>query len=160
MCKGPLRSRAYIIVSKPILYLVTRLLINSFFISVFSLCSFSQDYEFEENNIRGLRSELTSVMERTRQGDVKQFQLEHSITRMEEELSSKTTQIVELNERLSDKVALVTSLESKLTNRNNKIVALQTQLDDKQQEYEDMEKEVGDILHGKLSGGERRKKVF
>lgn len=109
---------------------------------VFPSHFFATDFEFEENNIKGLRSELTSVMERTRQGDAKQLQLEQSITRMEEELSNKTSEIVELNERLSDKTALITSLENKLTNRNNKMVTLQAEMDQNNQQYEEIQKEV------------------
>ena len=105
--------------------------------------SFCSDCEVEGVNIKGLRSELTTVVERSRMGDLRQLELEHSITRMQEELSSKTARIIELDERVSDRTSLVDTLETKLKNRNEKITELQKRVEKKEEDHREMEKEVG-----------------
>ena len=86
------------------------------------------DLSFESCNLHSLRLELASLVEKTRLTDKKQSELEQTITRLEEENSQKTAQIIELNERCSDKLSLISSLESKLNTRNNKVVELQNEL--------------------------------
>lgn len=56
--------------------------------------------------------------------DRKQLELEQQITGLEEELSNKTSIIVELNERICDKVTLNTALENKINMKNNDIMEL------------------------------------
>ena len=89
-----------------------------------------------------MRSELCSVIEHSRVGDKKQTELEQTITRFEEEVSNKTSYIIELNERLSDKVLMITSLESKLTQRNNKLVRLQHEIETIAQKNDEVSHEV------------------
>ena len=104
------------------------------------------DFGYESSSLHGLRSELFSVVERSRITDKKQVELEHSITRLEEELSGKTAQIVELNERIADKTSLVTILENKMTQRNNRVIELQKEIERNAEEYEQIESEVTNYL--------------
>ena len=110
------------------------------------------DCDIENVNIKGLRSELTSVVERSRKGDLKQMELEHTITRLQEEISSKTAQLVELNDRLNDKAHLVESLERKLDQKNGKLLEYQKELSKKDEHYEELESQVAfDFIHDSFS---------
>jgi len=82
------------------------------------------DLTFENCHLSSLRSELSTVMDKTRITDRKQLELEQQITGLEEELSHKTSTIVELNERICDKVTLNTALENKINMKNNDIMEL------------------------------------
>lgn len=93
------------------------------------------DLSFESCSLHSLRLELASLIEKTRLTDKKQSELEKTISRLEEENSQKTAQIIELNERCSDKLSLISSLESKLNMRNNKVVELQNELTLKETEF-------------------------
>eukprot|EP00111_Clytia_hemisphaerica_P017836 TCONS_00052733-protein len=103
---------------------------------------FKSDCDIENVNIKGLRSELTSVVERSRKGDIKQMELEHTITRLQEDISSKTRQLVELNDRLNDKTHLVQSLEMKLDQKNGKLLEYQKELTNKDEHYEELEHQL------------------
>ena len=100
------------------------------------------DFEYEGSTLHGLRSELYSVVERSRLNDKKQVELEQSMTRMEEELSGKTVQIVELNDRIADKMSLVTLLENKLLKRNDRVIELQKEIEIITGDQEEVELEV------------------
>ena len=68
-------------------------------------------------------------------------QLEQEITKLEEDLSGKKCQIVEMNERLADKVSLVTTLEGKLSQRNRKLVEMQHELESSIEKNDKVRKE-------------------
>ena len=92
--------------------------------------------------MKGLRSELSSVIERSRKGDIKQLELEHTITRLQEDVSCKTTQLLELNERLNDKTHLVENLQLKYEQKDSKLSAYHKELSTKERRYEQMEEQV------------------
>ena len=89
-----------------------------------------------------LRSELSTVIERSRMSDRKQQELERIITRLEDEASRYSTQIMELEERLTDKMAQNATLEGKVSQRNSKISELQIDIEKKIDEINNLEHEV------------------
>lgn len=109
---------------------------------------FPIDFDLEGSGLKGLRSELSSVIEHSRKGDIKQLELEHTITRLQEEISVKTTQLLELGERLDNKTQLSENLKSKLEQKNLKLMAQQKELTKKDQTYEKMEEEVNTLISG------------
>ena len=96
----------------------------------------------EGSGLKGLRSELSSVIERSRKGDIKQLELEHTITRLQEDVSSKTTQLLELAERLNDKTRLVDNLQLKLEQKNSKLSAHHKDMSTKEIHYKQVETQV------------------
>ena len=100
------------------------------------------DFDLEGSGLKGLRSELSSVIERSRKGEIKQLELEHTITRLQEDVSSKTTQLLELAERLDDKTRLVDNLQLKLEQKNCKLSAHHKEMSTKEIHYEQVESQV------------------
>lgn len=95
-----------------------------------------------------LRSELSAIMERSRMGDRKQYELEQMVTRLEDEISRYSSQNIQLEERLADKMSHVASMEEKLGQRNLRIVDLQKELEGKITEINELLRDVsGKIMN-------------
>ncbi|XP_057289594.1 coiled-coil domain-containing protein 18-like isoform X2 [Hydractinia symbiolongicarpus] len=91
-----------------------------------SMHKLKNDYVSEGSNIQSLRSELCSVK--------KCAELEQNITRLETELSGKTSQIVELEEHVLKKQSLILTLETKLLQKNNQMTMLKQEVKNKTEE--------------------------
>lgn len=100
------------------------------------------DYVSEGSNLQGLRSELCSVIKRSRVGDKKCAELEQNITRLEIELSGKTSKIVELEEHVLNKQSLILTLETKLLQKNNQMTMFKQEVKNKTEEHGKTIKEV------------------
>ncbi|XP_057289595.1 coiled-coil domain-containing protein 18-like isoform X3 [Hydractinia symbiolongicarpus] len=104
-----------------------------------SMHKLKNDYVSEGSNIQSLRSELCSVK--------KCAELEQNITRLETELSGKTSQIVELEEHVLKKQSLILTLETKLLQKNNQMTMLKQEVKNKTEEDG---KTIKEILENKL----------
>ncbi len=96
----------------------------------------------DHGSMNGLRSELTAVVERSRIGDKKQFELERIITRLEDELANYSNQIMVLEERLTDKLALISSLEGKVSQKTLKVSTMQNDIERNMERVAEAENEV------------------
>jgi chromosome segregation ATPase len=98
----------------------------------------SNSASFEGGQMQGLRDELCSVLEKSRISDRKQLNLQHTLTGLKEELSIKSTHIMELEEQLSDKTAQCSTFEQKLVSRNNRVLEMQQEFERTIEKYEIM----------------------
>ena len=90
----------------------------------------------------GLRSELSFIAERNRINDRKQQQLEQIISQMEDQASSYSTQLIQLQEKLADKDMIANSLEGKLNEKNVRLVEVRAELDSAFEKNKELQREV------------------
>ncbi|XP_033105652.1 coiled-coil domain-containing protein 18-like [Anneissia japonica] len=82
----------------------------------------------------GLRSELMSIIEKSKQGDRKKQELESIIQKMVDDRARTKSEIFMLRDQLADSNARNTALKARITQRNAQVVELQNDVEERQSE--------------------------